>query len=74
MRLTETQTMYVRSMGKALRVTAIFDNDDAANAHMAKNDEDAVVAVFGKFVLLANRCDRGVDIRELSKIPGAFAA
>lgn len=62
MRLNDQQTMYVRSMGKALRVTAIYDNDDDANAHMEKNHDDAVIAVFGKYVFLANRYDRGVAV------------
>lgn len=61
--LGETEMLYVRSMGKALRVTAIFTNDDAANARMAKVDE-GVVAVFGPFVLLANLHDKGIKIHE----------
>ena len=52
--------LYVQSMRKFLRVTAMFDSDDAANAHMAKHGDDAVVACFGPFVLLANVHDKGV--------------
>lgn len=60
MKLSNTQHLYVRSMGKLLRVTAIFDNDEDANRHMARSDNnDAVVAVFGSFVLLADVYDKG---------------
>ena len=53
------ETIYINSMGKRLKLTAIFDNDVDANKHMEKTD-DAVVAVFGKYVLLANRYDKGI--------------
>jgi hypothetical protein len=53
--------LYVRSMGKRLRVTAIADNDDEANAHMATTD-DAVIACVGPLVLMANMYDKGEKI------------
>lgn len=56
------QSLYVRSMGKALAVTAIYTDDDAANDHMMKNRDDAVVAVFGPFIFLASRHDKGTPI------------
>ena len=40
-------TIYVRSMGKALEVTAIITTEDEANAHMERHDNDTVVACFG---------------------------
>ena len=52
------QTVYIYSMGKRLRITAIFDNDADANKHMEKTD-DACIAIFGKFVILANKYDNG---------------
>jgi len=61
-KLTETEHLYVRSMGKALRVTAIFTTDDEANAYMKRNRDDAVVACIGNLVLLAEKYDRGVQI------------
>lgn len=54
--------LYVRSMGKALVVLAIFDNDDEANAFMAKHDHAAVVACIGCLVLIADRFDPGTPI------------
>lgn len=59
--LNEKQKLYVRSMGKALRVTAIFSEDDDANRHMAKSD-DAVVACFGRLTFMARKYDKGAKI------------
>lgn len=59
---TETEFLYVRSMGKLLRVTAMFDNDADANKFMAKNDGHSVVACFGPYVLLANVYDTGLQV------------
>lgn len=62
-KLTDTEKLYIRSMGKALRVTAIFATDDEANEFMARpGNDDAVVGVFGGLVMLANKYDRGVKI------------
>lgn len=60
-KLTECQQLYVRSMGKWLRVTACFPTDEAANTFMARNRDHGVVACFGEVVLLANLYDRGGD-------------
>lgn len=48
-----------RSMGKSFYVTAIATSDDEANAHMAKHDDDAVIACFGPFVIMANKYAAG---------------
>lgn len=58
----ETDWLYVRSMGKALRVTAIFLTDAQANAYMATHDDQACVAVFGGLVLLASKYDPGIPL------------
>jgi hypothetical protein len=55
----ERAHLYVRSMGKLLRVTAICISEADANAHMARHDESAVVAMFGPFILLADKWDKG---------------
>lgn len=60
--LAKGQTIYVRSMGKALRVTALFDNDVEANAWMARHDDDAVVACWGHLVVLADKHDYGIPL------------
>ena len=63
MRFDPTIPIYIGSMGKALRVTAVFADDDSANRHMEKtSNEDAVVAVFGNLVILADVHDNGVPM------------
>ena len=63
--LDDAQMLYVRSMGKLLRVTAVYDSDDDANTHMGKHNDDAVVACFGHFVFLANVYDKGKPAIEI---------
>lgn len=62
MKMVAEEVLYIRSMGKALRVTAMFLSDDEANAYMAKNKDEGVVAVFEGRVYLANLYDKGVKI------------
>lgn len=53
--------LLIRSMGKSLRITAIFTDADEANKHMQKpNNNDGVIATFGDFIFLANVYDKGV--------------
>lgn len=51
--------LYIYSMGKRLKVTAIFTNEEEANGYMAVHDEQSVIASFEPFVFLANRFDKG---------------
>jgi hypothetical protein len=51
--------LLMRSMGKTFRITAIATSDEEANAHMARHDEEACIACFGPFVLMANKYDPG---------------
>jgi hypothetical protein len=60
----EGQTLYVRSMGKALRVLAVFTDNDECNAYCARVDKAAVVAEFGPFIFVADRYDGGTAIPE----------
>ena len=62
MRIPDHQTVYVRSMGKCLAVTAIFDNDDAANKYMETHKDEGVISVIGKYVFLANLYDKGIKV------------
>lgn len=55
-----TETLYMRSMGKNLKILAMATSDEEANALMAKHDNLAVIACFGPFVLLADKYDRGI--------------
>lgn len=61
--LTATEVLYIRSMGKALRIVAMFTSDDAANDYMARHDTAAVVAVLRNgCILLADKYDTGTPI------------
>lgn len=53
------EQVFIHSMGKRLRLTAIAVGDEAANRHMAKNTDDAVIACFGPLVLMADRHNNG---------------
>lgn len=66
MKLKDEQRLYVRSMGKLLRVTAIFQDDATANDWLERNSDDAVVAVFGHYVLTAKKYDKGVDAPQMA--------
>lgn len=54
--------VYVRSMGKMLRVTAIAADKDSANRWLAIHRDDGVVAELpGGTVLIADRYDPGEE-------------
>lgn len=63
---TAPLALYVRSMGKALRVTGAFLTDDEANAWIAarerRGERHGVVACAGPLVLTAALDDSGVRI------------
>lgn len=58
--------LYVRSMGKALRVTAIADTVEEANqlGGRANGDHFAVVAEVPPLILMADRYDHGTKISD----------
>lgn len=66
-------TLYIRSMGKALLVEAVFPDDPQgaqhANAAMEKNSTLAVVAVVDGLIFLASKWDRGVKIEDAHPAP-----
>lgn len=74
MKLKPEQVLYVQSMGKALRVTAIFDNPSDANHYMARNKDEAVVAELGTMVLIANVYDKGARWAKLANALQSAAA
>jgi len=64
MRVGATEHLYIRSMGKALRVVAVAATDDEANADMERHPTWAVVACFPGRIYLADRYDPGVRIAD----------
>lgn len=63
-RLAKQHTVYVRSMGKALRITAMFTSVDEANAYMENNTDEGVIAEIQGVIFLANLHDQGVKIAD----------
>lgn len=57
--MKEDDKMYIFSMGKKLRLTAIFDNEKECNDYCAKCN-DGVIASFGNFVFCADCNDKGI--------------
>ncbi len=58
------QTVYVRSMGKALRILAIVSTVDEANKLCTVHTDWAVVAEYGGLIFLADRYDHGTPIHD----------
>lgn len=60
--------IYVRSMGKAVRVVAWFPSGDEgtkqANEYVARNPDTAIVADHEGLILLARTSDRGLKIQD----------
>jgi hypothetical protein len=63
----EHEELYIWSMGKCLKVTAIFTDVDECNNHCAKS-YDAVIAVSGDFIFCANRGDAGEKVTRLGAL------
>jgi hypothetical protein len=60
MKLPPDKHLYIDSdAGPRVRVTAIFHDTDAANAHMEQHEDDAVITVIGPYVFLASVRDQG---------------
>ena len=74
MKLKPEQIMYVRSMGKALRVTAIFTDAKDANKYMEANRDQGVIAEFKPFIFIANLHDQGAYIRDKFDDPAQVPA
>lgn len=68
MKIPKEQTLYIRSMGKALLVTALISGEtkdertDAANEYCRKNPDEGVVSEFHGMVFIANIYDRGIPL------------
>lgn len=60
MKMRSDQILYIYSMGKRLRVTALFFSDTLANQYLENHSDEGVVAVFEPFIFIANLHDRGM--------------
>lgn len=52
----------VHTLGRAIRVTAIFQSQDEANTYMAHNPEEGVLTCYGPLICLASISDAGFTI------------
>ncbi len=59
---TPEQMLYVRSMGKLLRITAIAMGMESANKYMETHRDEGLVAEFGSLCLIANLYDPGTKV------------
>ena len=62
MKFKPEQMLYVRSMGKLLRITAIFSDVAEANKYMENHRDEGLVAEFAPFLLIANLYDPGLKV------------
>lgn len=62
MKLSGEHILYLRSMGKLFRVTAIFTSDAEANAYMEKHREEGLIAEFKPYLYIANLHDQGLKV------------
>jgi hypothetical protein len=58
-KLKDTQHVYVKTMGKFLKITGIFPDDDSTNAWLKNNPGHGVVASFGDIAVVAWLHDMG---------------
>jgi hypothetical protein len=54
--------LFVHTMGRAYRVTAIGLCEDGANAYLAGHEGEGVVTNFGQYIIIANNNDPGIDM------------
>jgi hypothetical protein len=66
MMLQPNEVLFVRGgLGRYHRVTAVFTEPDSANAYLATNPTEGVIAAFSHMIFLANTTDLGISIAKL---------
>ena len=65
--LDKNITIYLRSMGKALRVTGIFTSVDDANKFCAGHKDHGVIAESKDLIFTENLYDHGTNIHGNNK-------
>jgi hypothetical protein len=61
--LNPDQPLYVHTLGRAFRVTALFQSPDVANGFMEANPGQGVLACYGPLICLALVSDAGFTIK-----------
>lgn len=57
--------LFIKHYSKWFRVLAVYRDDAAANAYMARHAHAAALVTHGDFVFIADKNDMGVDAPEL---------
>lgn len=52
--ISDGNALYIKSNGKHFKVTAVFNADAEANAHMERHPEQSCISAFGPVVVVAN--------------------
>lgn len=60
--LDPDQPLYVHALGREIRVTAVFQTADEANAFMEGNPGQGVLACYGPLICFARLSDLGFKI------------
>jgi hypothetical protein len=56
---TTGSSLYWHLYGRAFKVVAIADTDEAANVHMERTPGASVLACYGPLVIMADKNDEG---------------
>jgi hypothetical protein len=56
--------LYVRSMGRMLKITGVFTDVDAANRHMERTNDALVAETPSGLLLLADKNDQGAKVSQ----------
>ncbi len=59
MKMKPEQNMLIKSMGKLLKITAIFHNVNEANKYLEKHKDEGVIACYDPYIFIANLYDKG---------------
>ena len=62
MKLKDYQIIYVRSMGKLLKVTALFTDNSECNKYLESHKDEGVIAEYGNTIFVANCYDHGLKV------------
>ena len=59
MKMNKDQQVYIYSMGKKLKITAIFHDDKACNNWLERNPNHGVIACAEPYIFVAHLYDHG---------------
>ncbi len=73
MKLSSDQVLYIRGgLGRLHKVTGIFLDPSAANAHLSSSPTESVLAVLDPYVFLAESSDLGLHLSLPAPMPATI--